>query len=40
LFDHVKRYHELVAEMDPKLCRRLALSLKEVFAPLKEALPE
>jgi len=40
LFEHVKRYHELVAEMDPKLCRRLALSLKEVFAPLKEALPE
>ncbi len=36
LFDHVKRYQTLVNEMDPKLCRKLAHSLKQVFAPLKE----
>jgi hypothetical protein len=36
LFDHVRRYQTLVNEMDPKLCRKLARSLKQVFAPLKE----
>jgi hypothetical protein len=36
LFDHVKRYQTLVNEMEPKLCRKLARSLKQVFAPLKE----
>jgi hypothetical protein len=36
LFDHVRRYQTLVNEMDPKLCRKLARSLKQVFALLKE----
>src|SRR5512136_472465 len=36
LFDHVKRYQTLVNEMDPELRRKLARSLKHVFAPLKE----
>ncbi len=34
LFAHVQRYQSLVAEMDTKLCRRLASSLNDVFAPL------
>lgn len=36
LFEHVKRYQILVAEMDLQLCRRLARSLRQVLAPLKE----
>jgi hypothetical protein len=36
LFDHVKRYQALVAEMDPQLCRKLARSLRQVFASLKQ----
>lgn len=36
LFQHVQRYQALVLEMDPRLLKRLANSLNEVFAPLQE----
>ncbi len=36
LFEHVKRYQSLVADMDPKLCRQLAKKLREVFKPLEK----
>lgn len=34
LFEHVKHYQALVADMDLKLCRQLAKALKDIFAPL------
>jgi len=36
LTEHVKRYHSLVIEMEPKIRRQLAAGLIEVFAPLSE----
>lgn len=36
LFEHVRRYQQLVLEMEPSVCRRLARQLEETFALLRE----
>jgi len=39
LIEHVSQYQALVVNMNPRLCRKLAASLREVFKPLEEVLP-
>jgi len=39
LIEHVNQYQALVANMNPRLCSKLAASLHEVFKPLEEVLP-
>jgi DNA-binding MarR family transcriptional regulator len=39
LIEHVSQYQTLVVNMNPRLCRKLAASLREVFKPLEEVLP-
>ena len=34
LLGHIRRYQSLVMDMDPRLCRRLGDSMKDVFAPI------
>jgi hypothetical protein len=37
LFALVQRYQTLILEMEPRLCRRLGDSMKDVFAPIFKA---
>ena len=37
LLGHIRRYQSLVMDMDPRLCRRLGDSMKDVFAPIFKA---
>ncbi|MDO8753366.1 MAG: hypothetical protein Q7J80_05690, partial [Anaerolineales bacterium] len=32
--EHIRRYQSLVMDMEPRLCRRLGDSMKDVFAPI------
>lgn len=35
--EHIRRYQSLVMDMEPRLCRRLGDSMKDVFAPIFKA---
>lgn len=37
LLEHIRRYQSLVMDMEPRLCRRLGDSMKDVFAPIFKA---
>jgi DNA-binding MarR family transcriptional regulator len=40
LIKHVSQYQTLVVNMNPRLCRKLATSLRDVLKPLEEAAPK